>query len=195
MSRLLPLVLLLFFSFYSFSQETNILMDTCSWNSSRIMGVVKINYEKEEVVSSYYDSLDVLRYETVYQIVDSIKCYQCDEFYTKSDYIKLELCIHFQNGSKDTLKSAIPLFDKEYSDEGKLLKVIEYEPLVYEYVYSYCPNAYNPKGGSGPCGSGTQTEFMIRKIEYYNSKEEMFKKEEFENGLLKHVWHYTVDRP
>ena len=184
---------LILLTFWTQSYAQNKSFDTLRLSNDTIIQLTEIDYLKKEIFTQRFDTLGILLSEGTYKIVDSIKCFKCLEHYSGGKMVVPEYIFHTNYYFSDSIRNpVIPIKELQYDTNGSLSKLIEYEPLAYEYSSVYCPKPFNPKGGSGPCPSGNTVDFLIKKIEYYNSNGELFKKEEYENGLLHHKIQYKA---
>lgn len=155
--------------------------DTSFWFNGQPQ-MIAIGSEKPNVFyQAAYDSAGTILFVGNYEIKDSVLCVGCSTPGRKIDYVYFNNHSYYTDSIRNTIRVGEWAF---YDSKGNKELLITYEPKVHTYGYGLCPNP------SGPCSGSTMTEFLIKKIKYLNHQGDIYKTEDYVNGLKTFVTEY-----
>lgn len=180
--------IILILSIVNFSNAQSIKIDSMHWDNGELT-IGTTNYLDSVISISHFDSLGLINEESKYKIVDSVACFQSWDKLNNDNYIH-NLIFYFMDTK---IKAAIRIGDRKFYNQGVLYKIINYEPLAFQYSNIKCNHLYKEKKIL-PCSGGTSTGFLIKEIKYLDESNKVYQVDHYKNGLLESIWNYNTNK-
>lgn len=176
------LLIYILFSIILFTiKGQNITVDTLELLNNELL-IETIDYENNIILVQIYNSDEIILEEQIFEIVDSVKCYDIDN--NKYSYI-FDTKYLF---SDENIKAVIKIGDWKFYNSGKLNRIVNYSPLAFRIEVANCNKTYEENKVS-PCSGSTTFDFGITKMILYEN-DTVTEVQEYKLGILKSIWRY-----